>query len=268
MQFTKSISISSGKGGVGKSTLTANVAQYLSLKGKRVLLLDGDVGMGNLHILFGANTDKSILNVIKDNEPIEDILTPVMPGVDLIPGGSGLVDVNTLNPYERRNLLDVIDHLAQKYDYLLVDTAPGIAEHVLYLNAAVDQTVIVITSDPSSFADAYALIKVLSLYHKVKKFSIICNFTKDPSEGLLLFKRFSEVVHRFLNVGIDYLGSVPFENALRKNGLHRRLIMKERISSSVIESIQEISVRILDERTETKHSKGLQLLWSQVVGLA
>ena len=134
------------------------------------MLFDGDVGMGNLHILFGANTDKSILNVIKEDYSIDEILTPVMPGVDLIPGGSGLVDINNLNPYERRNLLDAIDHLAQKYDYLLVDTAPGIAEHVLYLNAAVDQTIIVITSDPSSFADAYALIKILSLYHKVKKF--------------------------------------------------------------------------------------------------
>jgi len=268
MRFTKSISISSGKGGVGKSTLISNIAQYFSLSGKRVLLFDGDVGLGNLHILFGVNTDKSILNVIKDDASVEDILTPVMPGVDLLPGGSGLVEINSLNPYERRNLLDAIDHLAQRYDYLLVDTAPGIAEHVLYLNAAVDQSIIVITSDPSSFADAYALIKVLSQYHKVKKFSIICNFTKDTAEGLLLFKRFSEVVHRFLNVGIDYLGSVPFENALRKNGLHRRLIMKERGATSVIDSIQDISVRILDERTEIKHSKGLQLLWSQVVGLA
>lgn len=268
MRFTKSISVSSGKGGVGKSTLIANMAQELSLHGKRVLLFDGDVGMGNLHILFGASTDKNIVDVIKGHHCIDEVVTKVMPGVDLIPGGSGLIEVNSINAYERRNLLDAMDLLARRYDYLLVDTAPGIAEHVLYLNAAVDQTLVIITPDPSSFADAYALIKVLNLYHKVKKFSILCNFTRDDSEGMLLFKRFAEVVHRFLNVSIDYLGAVPFENSLRKAGLNRRLIMRDRMANSVAENIRKITVQLLDERPEISQSKGLQLLWSQVVGLA
>ena len=233
MRLTKSISVTSGKGGVGKSTLISNIAQELALQGKRILLFDGDVGMGNLHILFGASVEKNIIDVIKGEATINEVVTRVMPGVDLVPGGSGLVEVNNINSYERRNLLDAMDQLARGYDYLLVDTAPGIAEHVLYLNAAVDQTLVIITPDPSSFADAYALIKVLNLYHKVKKFSIMCNFTRDESEGLHIFKRFSEVVHRFLNVSIDYLGSVPFENSLRKSGLHRRLIMGDRLSNSV-----------------------------------
>jgi flagellar biosynthesis protein FlhG len=268
MRLTKSISVTSGKGGVGKSTLISNIAQELSLQGKKVLLFDGDVGMGNLHILFGATADKNIIDVVKGESSIDEVVTRVLPGVDLIPGGSGLVEINHFNAYERRNLLDAMDRVAQRYDYLLVDTAPGISEHVLYLNASVDQPVVVITPDPSSFADAYALIKVLNQIHKVKKFSILCNFTRDQSEGLLLYKRFSEVVHRFLNVSIDYLGAVPFENALRKAGLHRRLIMRDQSADSVAQNIREISVQLLDERTVVNQSKGLQLLWSQVVGLA
>ncbi len=268
MRNAKSISITSGKGGVGKSTLISNIAQDLSLKGKRVLLFDGDIGLGNLHVLFGINTSKNIVDVIRGELSPEEAVTPVMPGVDLIPGGSGLIEINHLNAYEKRNLLDVIDGLSQRYDYLLVDTAPGIADHVLYLNAAVDQSIILITSDPSSFADGYALIKVLSLYHKVKKFSIVCNFTRDATEGLLLFKRFSDVVHRFLNVSIDYMGSVPFEAVLRKNGLHRRLIMSDQSHHQVAEKIRVITDRILDERTAANQSKGLQFIWSQVVGLA
>lgn len=268
MRNAKSISITSGKGGVGKSTLISNLAQELSIKGKRVLLFDGDIGLGNLHVLFGINSCKSIINVIRGEISPDEVISTVIPGVDLIPGGNGLIEANHLNSYEKRNLLDVIDGLSQRYDYLLVDTAPGISDHVLYLNAAVDQSIVVITSDPSSFADAYALIKVMSLYHKVKKFSIVCNFTRDPSEGLLLFKRFSDVVHRFLNVSIDFMGSVPFETVLRKNGLHRRLIMNDQSKYSVAEKIRVISDRILDERTDNYQSKGLQFLWSQVVGLA
>jgi flagellar biosynthesis protein FlhG len=268
MRLTKSISVTSGKGGVGKSTLIANIAQDLSLRGKRVLLFDGDVGMGNLHILFGAHSEKHIIDVIKGEAPIEDVVTRVMPGVDLVPGGSGMVEVNSINSYERRNLLDAMDQLAQNYDYLLVDTAPGIAEHVLYLNSAVDQILVLITPDPSSFADAYALIKVLNQCHKVKKFSIVSNFTRDEAEGRLLFRRFADVVHRFLNVSIDYLGSVPFENSLRKAGLQRRLIMREQVENSVAQKIREVTVQLLDERMESNQSKGLQLLWSQVVGLA
>lgn len=268
MHLTKSVSVSSGKGGVGKSTIIANLAQSLSMRGKKVLLFDGDVGMGNLHILFGAHSERNIIDVIKGDADIGDIVTRVLPGVDLVPGGSGLIEVNNINSYERRNLIDAMDTLARSYDYLLVDTAPGIAEHVLYLNSAVDQILVVITPDPSSFADAYALIKVLNLYHKVKKFSIVCNFTRDESEGNLLFKRFSEVVYRFLNVSIDYLGAISFESALRKSGLHRRLIMRDQVSCPAAGSLRKISDQLLDERPERSHSKGLQLIWSQVVGLA
>ncbi|MEY4615647.1 MAG: hypothetical protein RJB66_607 [Pseudomonadota bacterium] len=268
MRRTKSISITSGKGGVGKSTLVANMAQELSLRGNKVLLFDGDVGMGNLHILFGANPEKNIIDVIKGEASIDNVVTKVMPGVDLVPGGSGLIEVNSINSFERRNLLDVMDHLSQRYDYLLVDTAPGIAEHVLYLNAAVDQTVVIITPDPSSFADAYALIKVLNQSHRVQKFSIVSNFTRDEQEGSLLFKRFSEVTNRFLNVGMNYLGTIPFEQGLRKASLHRRLIMKDRIRNPVGDNIRGIADQVLDDRPEVSQSKGLQLFWSQVVGVA
>lgn len=268
MRSPKSISVTSGKGGVGKSTLISNIAQELSLQGKRVLLFDGDIGMGNLHILFGINCDRNIIDVVKGEVEVEEIVTKVMPGVDLVPGGSGLLEINALNSYEKRNLLDAMDLLAKNYDYLLVDTAPGIADHVLYLNAAVDQTLVVLTPDPSSFADAYALIKVLNAAHKQKEFSIVGNFIRDDSEGMLLYRKFSEVAHRFLNVSLNYLGSVPFDNSFRRAGMHRRLIMRDRMPNSVAQSIREISVQLLDEGREFNQSKGLQLLWSQVVGLA
>lgn len=268
MQLTKSISFTSGKGGVGKSTLLANTAQELSRQGKKVLLFDGDVGMGNLHILFGVQAQKNIVDVVKGEAEIHEVLTPVMPGVDLVPGGSGLIEVNSFSSYERRNLLDAMDCVSKGYDYLLVDTAPGLGEHVLYLNAAVDESLVIITPDSSSFADAYALIKVLNQVHKVKHFSIVCNFTRDKSEGLLLYTRFSEVVHRFLNVSLSFKGSVSFDNSLRRAGIHRRLVMNDRTATGVAQNIRQVIVELLDERAVIPESKGLQLLWSQVVGLA
>lgn len=204
---TRTISVTSGKGGVGKTTLVANLALSLSQRGKKVLILDGDLGMANVDIMFGAKPQGNIHDILAGRKEMKDILLEVSKDVFLIPGGSGVVEFNNMNHFERRALVEAVSAIPNGYDYLLVDTAPGIAENVLFFNAAAQSVSVVITPDPSSFADAYALIKILNRQYKRTHFSIVCNQVRDEQEGLQIFQRFNDVVNRFLYIGLDYWGN-------------------------------------------------------------
>lgn len=267
MQKTRTISITSGKGGVGKTTLLSNIALGLAQQGKRVLILDGDLGMANVDIAFGVRSQGSIYDIISGNKEMKDILLPVAKDVHLIPGGSGMVEYNHLNHFERRALVEAVSALPQGYDYLLIDTAPGIAENVLFLNAAAQVVSVVITPEPSSFTDAYALIKVLNQKHKVTKFSIICNEVKDQNEGRDLFRRFNDVVQRFLYVGLDYWGAVPLDPQLKNATQMQRLVLKQSPHSESAVAIRQL-IQQIDGKTQQFESQGgMQVFWEQVVGI-
>ena len=266
---TRTVSITSGKGGVGKTTMVCNLALRLSQLGKKVLILDGDLGMANVDIFFGIKSTNSIRDVIYGDKEMKDIMTEVSKDVFLIPGGSGLVDFNFMNNFERRAVLDSIGSLPHDFDYLLIDTAPGIAENVLFLNSAAKTVSVVITPDPASFTDAYALIKVLNTFYKVNHFSIMCNQVLDEAEGFRLYQRFNEVVNRFLVVGFDYWGSVPLDPAMRKANQNQRLIMRHDPMAESTKAIRQI-VAQMDKATlcHSEGTGGIQMFWEQVVGFA
>ncbi len=266
---TRTISITSGKGGVGKTTITSNLALRLAQTGNKVLVFDGDLGMANVDILYGVKTTGSIYDVIRGERTIQEIMVEVAKDVYLIPGGSGVLEFNHLNGFQRRAMIEAVGQLPQDFDYLLIDTAPGIAENVLYLNAAAQTIAVVITPDPASLADSYALIKVLHQKYRENKFSIICNQVRDESEGVGLYQRFNDVVNKFLYIGLDYLGSIPMDPALRKATQMNRLIMRHDAASESAKALKNICTEIecaVDNRNITKG--GLQMFWEQVVGVA
>lgn len=265
---THSIAITSGKGGVGKTTLTANLACALARQGKRVLVLDGDLGMANVDLLFGIKAESHLFDVIQGDKTIQEIIVPLDKNIDLISGGSGIVELSRLNPFQRRNLIDSISELNAAYDYLLIDTAPGLSDNVLYLNASAQLSAVVITPDVASLADSYALIKVLHQEYKEKKFSIICNQVRDEADGMSLFNRFSEVVTRFLPVGVDYLGSVPTDNTFKRSTQNQRLVLKHDAQTAAAHSIVTLSSRIQKNVQGLDKKTGLQFFFEQVVGVA
>jgi flagellar biosynthesis protein FlhG len=264
----KTVAITSGKGGVGKTTLTANLAYALALAGKRVLIFDGDLGMANVEIVFGAKPQGNILDVLRGEKEISEIVTPLAPNISLIPGGSGLVELNRLSAFERRALLDSVTSLEHSYDYMLIDTAPGISDNVLYLNAAVQISAVIINPDPASLADSYGLIKVLHQEYKENKFSIICNQVNNSVEGLSLFNRFNEVVNRFLYIGLDYWGSLEMDPLFRKSTQSQRLIMRHEPQSQSARAIQAITAKLERKMHGLDQKAGLQFFWEQVVGVA
>lgn len=265
---TKTISITSGKGGVGKTTLVCNMALRLAQMGKKVLILDGDLGMANVDIFFGAKPQGTVKDVIYGDKEMKDIMLEVSKDIFLIPGGSGIVDFNYLNNFERRAIIESVAALPHDFDYLLIDTAPGIADNVLFLNSVAQAVAVVITPDPASFADAYALIKVLNAQGKVNRFSIVCNQVRDEAEGLALYQRFNEVVGRFLVVGLDYWGAIPQDLALRKSTQMQRLVMRQDPMSEAAKALRLITAHMEKSVQPFERTGGMQMFWEQVVGFA
>ena len=268
IKTTRTISITSGKGGVGKSTITANMAVHLARKNQKVLILDGDLGMGNVDIMFGVRTARSLDQVLKGDVMLKDILVEVHPNVSLIPGGSGILELQNLNEFDKRYLLDQVNSLPQNFDYLLIDTAPGIDSNVLYLNSAAHEICVVITPEPASLADSYALIKVLNKYHRENRFSIICNQVRDEREGLILFQRLSDVASRFLFVSLDYKGSIPMDPRLRTATRSQQLILTTSPTSPSSKSLTAVYDKLCDYNEFALAKGGIQFFWQQLLGVA
>lgn len=267
----KLISIASGKGGVGKTTLACNLSVALAEQNKKVLIIDGDLGMANVDIFFGVRPQYTIEDLIKGVSMAESI-TPALKNIDILAGGSGLYNLTQINSFQRREIMNQVSELKFKYDYALIDTAPGLHDYVLHLNSVADQCIILITQDPSSFADAYALIKVLYQKYKTQNFKVVCNLIEDI-KGESLFVRFSEVVEKFLPVRLSYLGSLPQDPQLKKIQQMQRLILRQDSQQDLkipsVKIFRQFALDIIDEPICTSFagslSKGLEGIFSQLV---
>lgn len=265
---TRTISVTSGKGGVGKTTLVCNMAYELAKVGNRVLILDGDLGMANVDIMFGQRARLNIGNVLNNQCSLEEVIIEVANNVSLIPGGSGVYGLNKLNPMQKHMLLDQVSQLNRNYDYMLVDTAPGIDESVLYLNSAAQEILVVVTPDPASLTDAYALIKVLNQRHRENRFSIVCNMAKDEIEARMVFQKLSDVAARFLCVSLDYRGFVPNDLILRQSIRSQQLVVEAQSRSPSSLAIRALSENLRNSARFTELKGGLQFFWNQLSGVA
>jgi flagellar biosynthesis protein FlhG len=206
------ISVTSGKGGVGKSSVCTNLAMSLAAQGQKVLLLDGDFGLANLDILLDLRARGTIRDVLHGDKSPEDILARVSANVDILPASSGLLEMTSIGLEEKAKLLEIMQSLEHNYDILLIDTGAGISDEVTWLNSSAQEIIVVATPEPTSIADAYALIKVLNHKHKIKDFRLLVNQARSEAEALKVFQQITAVSDRFLNVSIDYLGHVLWDD--------------------------------------------------------
>jgi flagellar biosynthesis protein FlhG len=265
---TRTISITSGKGGVGKTSIVSNLAVQLGREGKRTLILDGDLGMANVDIMFGVRPKQNIYDVLRGEAEMKDILIDVAPNVTLIPGGSGLFDLQNLNMFEKQLLLDRVSGLGSDYDFMLIDTAPGIDDNVLYLNSAAQEICVVVTPDPASVADSYALIKVLHQRYRENKFSIICNQVKDEAEGFRLYEKLNEVAARFLYVSLEYRGTVPTDPILRQAVRSQKVVSNIQPDAPSANAIRKLSHKFKGFEQVEECKGSLQFFWEQLIGVA
>jgi flagellar biosynthesis protein FlhG len=265
---TSVISVTSGKGGVGKTTLVINLALQLAKSGKRVLILDGDLGMANVDIMFGVRAERTILDIVKGEADISEVLLEVSRNVTLIPGGSGIFDLQNLSVFEKQALLDQVSALGPSYDVMLIDTAPGIDDNVLYLNNAAQEICVVVTPDPASLADSYALIKVLHQRCRENRFSVICNQVKDEADGRKIFERLDSVAAKFLHVSLDYLGGIPADPILRQATRSAQIVSRAYPEAPSSRAISQLSQRFRGCGAVQECKGSLQFFWEQLVRLA
>lgn len=265
---TRTISITSGKGGVGKTTLVCNTALALSRQGHNVLILDGDLGMANVDIMFGTRSKYSIRDLLTGQKRVDEVITQIEPRIWLIPGGSGFHELQNLSEREKRIMLDQLSSLKQHFDYMLIDTAPGIDNNVMYFNISAQEIYVVVTPDPSSFADAYALIKVLHTYYKEKRFSIIANQVRDEQEGLAVFQRLSDVSQKFLYISLDYIGSIPTDVGVRRATKSQQLFLRSAPETPASQALKKIVEKVNTNQNLGQPKGGIQFFWEQLMGVA
>lgn len=202
------VAISSGKGGVGKSTLALNLALVLCSQGKRVLLLDADMGMANLDIMLGMVPKYNLFHMIQGKRSLDDIIIPGPQGMSIIPGGSGIQELANLPAGDMKRLLVELGKLDNDYDYMILDTGAGISQNVTTFILAADDAIIITTPEPTSLTDAYGVLKSMNRACYEGNVYLVVNRVSDDSEGILVAEKFKMVTQKYLDVDLVDLGHI------------------------------------------------------------
>jgi flagellar biosynthesis protein FlhG len=208
----KVLTVTGGKGGVGKTNIAANLAITLAQFGRRVMLLDADLGLANVDVLLGLQPRYTLADVLRGERALADVIVTGPGGVRVVPGASGLAAIADLGTAGQAGLINAFSELTEDLDLLVVDTAAGISGSVLRFCAAASDVLVVVCDEPTSITDAYALIKVLSTEHGVTRFRIVTNMTHQGGDGRQLFEKLLRVTERFLQVTLDHAGSLPYDD--------------------------------------------------------
>lgn len=216
-QQIKVIAVTGGKGGVGKTNITLNLAIAMAKQGKRVMVLDADLGLANVDVMLGLRVDKNLSHVLSGECCLDDVLVTGPHGVKIAPATSGTQAMTELTPTEHAGLIRAFSELQSQIDVLIVDTAAGISDMVLSFSRAAQDILVVVCDEPTSLTDAYALIKLLNREHGVFRFKVVANMVRDLREGRELFSKLSKVTGRFLDVALELVATIPFDENIRKS---------------------------------------------------
>ncbi len=223
---TKVIAITSGKGGVGKTSIVANLGFALSKLGKKVLILDADFGLGNLDVLLGLAPKYNLSHVISGERRIQEIILNGPGNIKILPASSGIQELTQLTKQQKIQVFTKLDTLIDSVDILLIDTAAGISTDVLDFNATAHEIIVVVSPDPTSLTDAYALMKVLSLKYSEKHCKLLVNQAANDQEGREIYRQLNLVAERFLDISIEYLGCVMFDEKVKKSVKRQKIVIE------------------------------------------
>jgi flagellar biosynthesis protein FlhG len=218
------ISIASGKGGVGKTNVSVNLAMAMNSMGKKVMLMDADLGLANIDVMLGIHPVHNLSHVIKGERSLEEVIVEGPAGLQIIPASSGVKNMAELTPEEHIGLVRAFSELSNDIDVLLVDAAAGISDSVISFSRAAQEVIIVVCDEPASITDAYALMKVLNREHGINRFHILVNMVTSVQQGRELFGKMLKVTDKFLDVTLDFMGTVPFDEYLRKAVQRQRAV--------------------------------------------
>lgn len=210
------VAVTSGKGGVGKTNVSINLAVALANRDRRVMLMDADLGLANVDIMLGLQPRQNLSHVLDGSCSLQDVIIHGPSDIMIVPASSGIQHMASLSEQEIAGLIHAFSDFRNGLDTLVIDTAAGISDHVLSFSRAANEVLVVVCDEPASITDAYALIKVLHREQRVSKFRILANMVQSQNQGRELYEKLLKVANRFLDVTLDYIGMIPNDEYLRK----------------------------------------------------
>jgi flagellar biosynthesis protein FlhG len=260
------ISVTSGKGGVGKTSVVANLALALCRMSKRVLILDADLGLANMDIMLGLNPRYTISHVLKGEKRLEDVMISAPGGFTLIPAASGLQELTELDDSQRLFLLNELDLLQDRFDVLLIDTGAGISSNVMYFNFAAMEKVVVVTNEPTSLTDAYALIKILTHKYQQKRFKVLVNAARSGAEAYRIYKHLGLVVDQFLgSPSLDYLGWIPYDKLVPMAIRQQQIVLQRYPDTPASKSFMEVAERLMESEEGCRSEGDIRFFWRRLL---
>ncbi|MFC1822948.1 MinD/ParA family protein [Thermodesulfobacteriota bacterium] len=259
------ISVTSGKGGVGKTNVVVNMAMALGKLAQRVLILDADLGLANMDVMLGLNPRYTIAHVLNGEKKLEEIMVPVPGGFKLLPAASGIQELTELDSSQRLLLLNELDAVQDMFDVLLIDTGAGISSNVMYFNFAAMEKVVVITNEPTSLTDAYALIKILTSKYRQKRFKILINATRSAAEADRIYRHLTLVVDQFLgSPSLDYLGWIPYDEKIPKAIRKQRTVLQLYPDTPASKSFMKLAEKLLSNAENDVLEGDIRFFWRKL----
>ncbi|MCS6924379.1 MAG: MinD/ParA family protein [Candidatus Binatia bacterium] len=266
---THVFAVTSGKGGVGKTNVVANLAAALALARKRVMVIDADLGLANLDLFLGVTPQYTLADFFAGTRALTDVIIPGRLGIALLPAASGVQEVTSLSGEQKISFLTELDALTHRMDVVLVDTGSGISDTVTYFAAAAQEIIVVVTPEPSALADAYALVKVLVSTHQEKRFWILANNVENEREAARLYDTLSRMALRFLNASLDFLGWIPRDRELVRAVARCQMVMTTAPQSPAARAFMVVAHRLAGAVAAEARVKGCpQFFFRRILAVA
>ncbi|MGW8195103.1 MAG: MinD/ParA family protein [Desulforhopalus sp.] len=262
---TSVYAVTSGKGGVGKTAVVANLAYHLAAMDKHVLILDADLGLANIDVVFGISPTYNLNHFFSGGRDLQEIMVDGPPGIKILPAGSGIQNFTRLDSHQKMRLLDGLDSMQTHFDFVLIDTEAGISENVTYFNTAAQEIVVVTTPEPTAITDAYALMKLLSTQYHEKHFNLLINQINSEDEALDVYRKLTMVANKYLDISIDYLGSIPGDRQMVEAIRRQRVISELHPNSKITEAFKNLAARLCLEPSHAEPKGNLQFFWKKLL---
>ena len=268
MPLTRVLSITSGKGGVGKTAVVSNIAVSLAKQGKKVLIIDADLGLANIDVVLGISPEYNLNHFFNGERTLEEVMVEGPYGLKILPAGSGVQQYTRLDGQLKMRLIDSLDALEEHFDVVLIDTEAGISDNVTYFNVAAQDILVVTTPEPTAITDAYALMKLLSTQYHQKRFLLAVNSVRSADEGLDVFEKLTMVSGRYLDIFLDYLGCIPFDRKMHESVRQQQVMVDLYPDHKVAKAFNALSESLIDASGDNQAQGTLQFFWKQFLGVA
>ncbi|MBL0731457.1 MAG: MinD/ParA family protein [Desulfosarcina sp.] len=261
---TRVIAITSGKGGVGKTNIVANLGYALSCLGKKVLLFDADLGLGNIDVLLGLAPRYNLSHVIMGEKSIPEIIVDGPGNIKILPASSGIHELTNLSKEQQQKILSELNLLVDPVDILLIDTAAGISSNVIYFNVSAHEIMVVASPEPTSITDAYALMKVLSLKYSENHFKLLINSASSIDEADDVFRQLQLVANRFLDISIEYMGYVLYDKKVVRSVKQQKIVCEKYPGAMASVCFMELAKRICESPTPSLPDGSNRFFWKNL----